>query len=259
MLSELYINWHFIYKGLLLMFNICGYCPLEIQQNGKSGKSFGMWNIVLIVWSVFHFAVVICIAFLAARVFLVDDEISSFNNILKFSIMALTYFIAILESLALRYNFEKVWKKVAIIDESFSTIIPNYDGIQKSFCRSTVKKILSCLTFTIATEIIIIANVSSVKSWSFMWMISIIPLMMSRIRHLQHTLFVDVLTFRFGLIKRELKSIVKITRVGNNELLMKNQLFYDGLFKRLGKIKNIYNHLWEASLYINRSFGLSQL
>jgi hypothetical protein len=241
------------------MFTICGFCPLEIELNRKSNIKFGLLNIVLIFWSIFHFASVISISFTAANEFLTDDAVSSFNNILKFSIMALTYFISILESLALRSNFEKVWKKVAIIDESFASITSSYTEIQKTFYRLTTKKILSCLTFTIVTEIIIIANVSSVKSWRFMWLISIIPLMMSRIRHLQHTLYVDVLSFRFGLIKKELKAIVKITRVGNNELLMKNQVFYDGLFKRLSKIKNIYNHLWEASLIVNRSFGLSQL
>lgn len=239
------------------MFTICGFCPLEIEW--KRNVKCKMLNIVLIFWSIFHFAIVISISFTATKVFLTDDEVSSFNNILKFSIMVLTHFIAILESLALRANFVKVWKKVAIIDESFASITSSYSEIQKIFYRSTAKKILSCLTFTIVIEVIIIANVSSVKSWSFMWLISIIPLMMSRIRHLQHTLYVDVLSFRFGLIKKELKAIVKITRVGNNELLMKNQVFYDGLFKRLSKIKNIYNHLWEASLLVNRSFGLSQL
>lgn len=263
MLSTFNVNWHFIYKGLLTLFTICGLCPVQIQFDGEKAQGqVRILNILLTLWSLFHLALVTNIAFIAAKFFLADDidGVSDFNNVLKFSIMALTYFIATLESMIVRRNFEKIWRKVTTIDESFASLIPNYTTkALKLFHRKTTKKILICIAFTVVVEIIIAVDVRANPSWNCMWNISIVPLMMSRMRHLQHTFYVDILSFRFGLIKKELKSIVKMTRVESNELLMKTPAFYDGLFKRLSRIKNVYNMLWETSLIINRSFGVSQL
>lgn len=264
MLSTFNINWHFIYKGLLTLFTICGLSPLKIHADGaaKAQRQIRIYNILLTLWSFFHLAILTDIIFIAVRCFLAGDidGISDFNNVLKFTIMALTYFVAIVESLIVRRNFILIWEKVTQIDESFASLIPNYASkTLQLFHRKTARKILICLTFTVIVELIIAVNVRTNPSWHFMWCISIIPLTMSRMRHLQHTFYVDILACRFGLIKRELKSIVKMTRVESSELLMKNPAFYDGLFKRLSRIKNVYNVLWETSLIINRSFGVSQL
>lgn len=262
MLSAFNINWHLIYKGLTTLFSFCGLCPLKLQFDGQKVGQIEILNILLICWSFFHLAIVTDIVFVALRAFLADEivGVTDFNNVLNFSIMVLTYFIAILESLIVRRNFEKIWRKVETIDESFASLIPNYSSnTVKTFHRKTTKKILICLIFTIIIEIVIAVNIRTNQCWNFMWNISIIPLMVSRIRHLQHTFYVDILSFRFGLIKQELKSIVKVTRVESNELLMKTPAFNDGLFRRLSKIKSVYNLLWETSLIINRSFGVSQL
>lgn len=264
MLSTFNINWHFIYKRLLTLFTICGLCPLKIPaySGAKAQRQIRISNILLTLWSLFHLAILTNIIFIAVRSFLAGDidGISDFNNVLKFTIMALTYFVATVESLIVRRNFISIWEKVTQIDESFASLIPNYASkTLQIFHRKTARKILICLTFTVIVELIIAVNVRTNPGWHFMWCISIIPLTMSRMRHLQHTFYVDILACRFGLIKRELKSIVKMTRAESSELLMKNPAFYDGLFKRLSRIKNVYNVLWETSLIINRSFGVSQL
>jgi hypothetical protein len=72
-------------------------------------------------------------------------------------------------------------------------------------------------------------------------------------------LHVDVLTCRFRVIKNELKAIVAFTRIENNQLLAKNAIFYDGIYNKISGIKKVYNILWESSLLMNKSFGISQI
>jgi hypothetical protein len=253
-------NWKFVFNVLLGVFRFCGLCPIKIDLKEKSTKFFSPVNIILLIWSLIHIAVVVILMVFGFKAFIADDYgISDFNNILKFSIMILTHFLAIVESIFVRENFVKIRGQMNYIDELLHTMLPDYEEKLKNSYRKTSRKIIIWLTIAITLELIIIANIRGSPSWTFMWGISIIPLMMSRMRHLQHTLYIDMLSCRFCVIKNELKSIVKFTKMESNKLVTKNFHFYEGLFRKISTIKNVYNKLWETSLFINRSFGVSQL
>jgi hypothetical protein len=261
MFSHLNINWCFIFDGILSIFTVFGFCPIKFnRKSAKESKSSVATNILLMILSTLHVVVVIALVFFAFKTFFAaDSDIGSFNNILKFSVMALTHLAAVVESMVVRKNFVEIWIRVNQIDESLDLMLPDYRSVLTTFYRKTSMKIIFVLLMTIFVEIYIIANIYSVYSWTFMWSFSIIPLMMSRLRHLQHTLYIDLLSCRFQVIKKELKAIVKLTKMENNVLVVKNLNFYNSLFRKLSTIKNVYNTLWETSLYLNRSFGVSQL
>lgn len=253
-------NWQFAFDGLLGLFTFCGFCPIKIDRKEKTANNFDLMNSILLIWSMVHIFIAGVCVFFAAREFMSEhSEVESFNNILKFAITSITHFAACLESIAVRRNFVDIWIRVKLIDDMIAGMLPNYDAALKSFYKSTSRKIILSLLFTIISELIIIFNILPVKSYTFMWCVLVIPLMMSRLRHFQHTLFIDTLTHRFRIIKQELKSIVKLTKLDSNTLMVKNYVFYDGLFKKISTIKSVYNVLWETSLLINRSFGVSQL
>lgn len=257
MWSRFEINWEAVFNGLLALLSLCGFCPTKID--GK-GKKLDIFNAILMTWSLFHLSAATFLAYLASQAFLSDDsEISNFNNILKFSIILLTYFATCIESIAVRKNFIEIWSRIRLIDDLISNMLPDYKLILRKFYKDTARKIIIYILFTTALEVIIITNIYEVASWRFMWSISIIPVIMSRFRHLHHTLFIEMLSSRFRVIKNELKSIVKFTKLDSNKLMAKNFVFYEGLFKKLSTIKSVYNILWETSLLINRSFGVSQL
>ena len=255
------LSWICLFDGLLRVFTVFGFCPIKIDRKPKKTvNSFKVTNNILLIMSLLHIVVVIIPVYFACKMFLsTDSDVGSFNNVLKFGVMALTHFTAVVESMIVRKNFFEIWIRMNQIDDLIDAMLPDYGTVLKSFYEKTSKKIFSVLLMTIVIEIYIIANILPIDSWTFIWSVSIISLMMSRLRHLQHTLYIDLLTCRFRVIKKELKAIVKITKMENNVLVVKNLNFYNSLFQKLSTIKNVYNTLWETSLYLNRSFGVSQL
>lgn len=261
MISPFRINWEVVFQSLLHVFSIFGLCPINLRQKSNGKKKLVSFNTLLpLTWSSIHIVLVAVIVVYTCNAFIKNfSDISSFNNILKFSIMALTHFVALVESVLVRKNFAEIWSRVREIDDKIGQIIENYAVTRKSFCKSTSKKILISLLLSSVAEGVIITNIWDVEGWALMWILSIIPLSMSRMRHLQHTLYIDILSFRFGIIKSELEQIVELSKLKNTTLVAKNRNFYEGLFKRINTLKSVYNKSWETSLYINRSFGVSQL
>lgn len=254
------INWEVVFEGLIRFFSFCGFCPIKIDLTRKSITKCEPLNIILPIWSIFHIAVASVCVCLGFKEFSSDgSEASNFNNILKFTVIALTYYATSIESLFVRQNFIEIWRGFKLIDEMIGNMLPNYQTILRDFYKRTSRKIIIYLTFTMLIEVLIIVNIRNARSWAFIWIISIVPLTMSRLRHLQHTLYIDSLTCRFRVIKNELKAIVKLTKIDSNKLVVKNSHFYEGLFKKISTIKSVYNTLWETSLFVNRSFGVSQL
>lgn len=259
MFLKLRINWQRVFNGLLGLFTVCGLCPIKFDRNKKT-ENFDVVNIILVVWSLLQVVGVTVLASIACQTFFGENsDVSSFNNILKFAIMAITHYAASIESIMARKNFIEIWNRIESVDGMIGSMLQDYPKTLNSFYKQSARKIIICLTSTVVMELVIITNILAVKSWTFMWCITIVPLMMSRLRHFQHTLYVDLLTNRFRIVKQELKAIVKLTKLDSNKLVVKNFNFYDALYRKLSTIKGVYNTLWETSLFVNRSFGLSQL
>lgn len=251
------LNWELIFNVLLGVFSFCGFCPTVM--NGRK-NAIQAWDVILFIWSLVHVAIVSVLSYLAFEEFFShDSDFAGFNNLLMFSITFLTHFSCSIESLIARKNFEEIWLRFHLIDGLISNMLPDYKATVKTFYRKISRKIISYILFTVFVELYIISHIFDVQNWRFMWFITLIPLTISRFRHLHHTLYIEMLSCRFRVIKRELKSIVKFTKLESNKLMAKNFMFYDGLFKKLSTIKSVYNTLWETSLLINRSFGVSQL
>lgn len=232
MFVELNFDWFMVFSMLLEMFKICGICPIKLKQNKKHKNKIEIVNVLLIVWSSFQLLLVAVLTIFVFGEFSSTEssELASFNNVLKFFMMILTHFVAILESIVMRKNFITVWEQIATVDDLIENMIENYSKIQKSFYKKTSRKIIFCIISAIVFELIVIANVYQLEVWTFMWCTSILPLMMSRMRHLQHTLYIDLLTCRFKVIKKELKAIVKLTKIESNLLIAKNTIYHDKLF-----------------------------
>lgn len=247
-------NWKFIFLTIFALFRCFGLYPI------KRGPDNKIINFLLIIWSFVHLTLVGILSFLIIKKFLESEtEIANFDNILTSSSLILTYFIVIVESLFVRNNLVKIWCHVASADDLIGKMIDGYDQILLKFYQKSSIKIIIYLIITFFLELSIIFNVTSDSDWTFMWSVSILPLTVSRLRHLQYMLHVDVLTCRFRVIKNELKSIVVFTRIENNQLLSKNSAFYDGIYNKISGIKKVYNTLWESSLLMNKSFGISQI
>lgn len=259
------INWEFVYSFLLGVFSFFGLCPISTRNAGKPNAD--SINFVLLLWSAFHFVFSMAIAVMTAQIFIYHSSdatdatigVASFNNVLKFFSLTLTHVVTVVESVYVRQNFVEIWKRVNSIDEMLENIIQDYNKTRKEFLKATSRKIIVCLLLMTAIELTIIIKIHAIKDWSLIWWVLITPLTFSRLRHLQHTFYIDLLASRFRTMKKELSQIVKLTKLDHSKIIPRNLHFYDGMFRRINTIKNVYNITWEMSLFINRSFGLSQL
>lgn len=258
MFSKIKINWKSIFHGILALFRCFGLFPIKNDSNQKNSSKFFNW--ILIGWSILNVALVGVLIFFTCKKFMNDESgLVDFNNILTFSIVALTQFVVLIESLLARNNFLKIWNNVCVADVLIERMIDGYDEVLNNFYKRICIKIISYLITTFVLEMLIIFNVSDDANWTFMWSVCIIPLTVSRLRHLQFAIYIDILSCRFKVIKKELKSIVMFTKMESNQLVEKNSAFVEGLFKKINEIKKIYNTLWEISLLINTTFGFSQI
>jgi gustatory receptor len=253
------INWQFVFNGILAAFRLFGLSPIRIDETPKQKNAF--INVILIVWSIFQFLLIGVLTFCVAIKFMHEDsdDFANFNNMLTFSSIVLTHFIIVVESAIVRQNFISIWRNIRAVDALINKMIGEYDVILRNFYKRTAIKVIGFIFMTALLEMGVIFTVLNDRHWTFMWWACIVSLTVSRMRHLQHLLFIDMLAVRFCVIKRELKSIVRLTKLENNQLIAKNYSFYEGLFNKIGSIKKVYNILWESSLLLNKSFGFSQL
>lgn len=257
MLKKEVINWKLIFLGIFALFRSFGLCPIKNDKYRGSE----VFNRILIVWSFFNIGVVGALIYITCVKFVHDqsDNLVNFNNILTFSIIILTHFIVLIESLWTRNNFIKIWKNIEMCDVLIRKLIDGYDEILKSFYKKVSIKILSFVIITCVLELLIIFNIQNDASWSFLWKVTFLSSTVSRFRHLQYTIYIEILACRFKIIKRELNSIVMLTKVQNNQLISRNFQFIEGLSNKINSIKKIYSINWEISLLINKSFGISQI
>lgn len=260
MIQNFKLNWKLYFHGIFVLFGCFGlYYPVK-KNNKQAAWISNILNKFLIAWSLLNILFLGVLAFYTCNKFLDDkSDLMNFNNILTFSIVLLTHFIILNESLFVNQNFDKIWKNILISDALIGKMIEGYEIILEKFYKQTFIKIISYIIVTFILEISIIFNIKNDLNWSFMWLICIIPLTVSRFRHLQYTIYTEILACRFKIIKNELKTIVRITKIESNQLITKNSSFTEGLYNKINGIKKIYNVLWETSIIINKTFGISQI
>lgn len=253
MINHIKLDFKLIFLSFFAIFRCFGLCPIKFSSGSKT------FNLLLLIWSLFHFAAVGVLTFFIVKKFIESEtDIANFNNILTSSSFILTYFIVILESIFVRNNLVKIWSHVATVDDIIDKMIVGYDQILFNFYKKSSIKIITYIIMTFILELSIIINIANDRNWTFMWSVCILPLTVSRLKHLQYMLYVDVLTCRFRVIKNELKAIAAFTGIENDQMLA-NDAFYDGIYCKISGIKKVYNTLWESSQLINKSFGISQI
>lgn len=246
--------------GILFYFQLMGMCPLPLNFSTNNGTVKFFRNI-FIAWSLFN---IICVASLAVvcfflndKLFLKHDTIGRFNDILKFSTTILTHLTILIESLCTRDQQRSIWQKFQIVDQNFSKIDIDVIERNKIFYRKFVIKFFLWFGLAAIAEIFIISFIRDDTQYQRYWFLTIISLVISRSRHLQQNLYVDMLTFRFKIIKKELKEIVKQSQ--KDPFSQKEEIYNKILLTKVKYIKEMYNILWEISVHINKGFGLSQL
>lgn len=248
---------------LLQIFKYVGMCPLSIgniisdfrlvrpRHYIRNGLLI-LWSIIIIVALTSVYTVVVLLYHI--KVLKPRSHFISLNDLAKLSAIYLTHLVIIIEALCTRNQMSLYLKKLSQVDTDMIDLFvepkkhhipPIDDYFRKFFCY---------LVFACAVEIAIIVRVQTDHPWFVYWCICIVPLMMGRIRHLQHALFVNVLSVRFKLIRKEIEYLIKISSNKKYHGIDDNLLI-----SKLRIIKCIYSNLYEMSNHLSASFGVSQL
>jgi hypothetical protein len=239
---------------------LCGMCPISLslsqkEKNQSKNVMLGIWSIVNIAGVVLLFAMVL----VNFSYFFTENQhptIGSFNDILKFLTIFLTHIVILNECLVTRENYVEIEEKIQDTNQMLAGIGIDLKELQQSFCERFAKKFLLCFVISWAVEVKIIVGSLNNVQWTKIWFVTIISLMITRSRHLQHTFYIDNLAYRTKVIKKHLKQIVQKSMVQD---YFQSAHHMDQVFGELKLTKNIYNNLWETAELINRSFGYSQL
>ncbi|GAB0099345.1 Gustatory receptor [Sergentomyia squamirostris] len=247
-----------IFQGILYFFHFIGLCPVSLATSKDDPKR--IVNILLGLWSVVNFVMVVTLASFVFvnfdRVF-VDSDVGQFNDLVKFVTVILTHGTSMGEALLTRSNLLSAWTRLNTADNLFHQIgIPVTQHGVKLF-KNFSTKFTIYLTVTVVIELSIIGTIQYDENWTRNWTISCVSLLISRMRHLHLTMYVDLIRSRLHIVRKELKQMVVITK--NNHFVLKDELTTKRIETRLVQMKKIYGVLWECHGDVNSSFGWSEL
>lgn len=248
---------------LLLIFEYVAMCPLSMgykfADHRAAGAKHKIRNRILVLWSVVIVACLTTVYIVVVSLYHMNilrprSNFISLNDLAKLSAIYLTHFIIIIEALWTRNQMSLYLTKLIQVNADLVDLFVEPKKRHVPPIDIYLRKFISYLVFACTIETIIIVRVQSDPPWSVYWWICIVPLMMGRMRHLQHALFVDILTIRFTLIRKEIEYLIKLS--ANKKA---NGIDDEYLISKLRIVKCIYSNLYEMSNHLSASFGLSQL
>lgn len=246
------------FNAIVNVFQFCGLSPIAVRRrdaetNGSNTKPLIITNWMdtyLLLWSIIIvvplFVYVVLCAFFYRELMDMFSSIGKVNAGAKGAAIIVTHFVVSFEAVLTRHNQRIIWHKLNAVDGCLKQISVNINEIQQRFYRRYCRKFFIYLFFAIGSELIIYFVVSNNAEWSRYWLATIVSLMVIRLKHLQHVLFVDMLTSRFRVIKLELKRISVRSKVlmsaellEHMKRLMAAYTMLQEMGDRLGSVCNI--------------------
>uniref|UniRef100_A0A240SXW4 Gustatory receptor n=1 Tax=Lutzomyia longipalpis TaxID=7200 RepID=A0A240SXW4_LUTLO len=248
-----------IFQGILHIFQFLGLCPVSLETSKDNPKKIA--NTLLGVWSIVNFALVLALTTVVFinydSVFSPDSDVGQFNDLVKFVTVILTHGTALGEAILTRATLLSAWTRLTTVDNLFHQIGIPVTQHRMKFFRDFSAKFLIYTTLTLTIELTILATIHFDANWTRNVAITFISLLVSRMRHLHLTMFVDLIRSRLHIVRKELKQMVVITK--NNHFVLKDELATKRIETRLVQMKKIYSVLWECHGDVNSSFGWSEL
>lgn len=216
----------YIFDGIVKFFQFCGISPIEIIYTRPNRmvkfRESPVSNILtkLDIWlSLWSFSMLTpLIAYVAVIAYYYSEIMDMFGSLGKVNAGAkgaaiiLTHLAVLYEALFTRVEQRQLWAKLLVVDECLASLGANATVARMRFFRDYSIKFGSYLIFALVSELLIFITVRNNSEWSVYWYATIFSLMVIRLKHLQHVLYVDMLTSRFHVIKLELERIASTSR-----------------------------------------------
>jgi 7tm Chemosensory receptor len=243
-------------KLCLFFFQICGFYPVKVQynsdhQNEKEKKLHQ--NFILMLWSALHCATVasfmIFVIVFHERMLYSETPIGKINDILVYFSMLFAHFAIIIETFFKRNLLLKFWyhrSKFLQLAEQEKT---------KRWEKTILSKIFCSVVLTITSECLVIAGIRTDKQWTDFWCVSVFGICLTRFRHLQHIIFIDIIFHSLEDMNCKLKNTTNWTKFAGKDQKFSKKFLY----KNVKNIKEQFKNLMEMLICVNKVFCWSQV
>lgn len=275
---------------MLKSFQYFGLCPISLNlpnnnnnnDNIVANKIFRNTSATIsdapiVLWTTICF-IFMCLYAISISIYyrlniLIDfNEINKFTASVKLESVFITHLIIIYESLMTKNSHTNLWQRINGIDKLYRKLNMDPNDIERrKLYRNDIWKFFTFEFIALCIEINMLF-IDHIQGWSYIRYATILSIMITRTRHLQHTFYIDTIRSKFSVLHHELKKMIKksTTPVALIPKIMKQQIdkkffqqhsndLMDELADELKIIKNIYTMLYEITLDLNTCFGLSQL
>lgn len=242
----------------LLLFQICGFYPVKIEKlqayfHYTTTKSFRQ-NFVFWLWSVLHCFVIACfmiyVIVFSDKMLYSETPIGKINDILVYFSLLSAHFATVVESFVKRKYFLKYFYHFSK-SQKFSK-----PQMSVKWKKLILAKVFLLVVLTIANESLIITGVKSVdQQWANFWLASVFSLCLTRLRHLQHIFFIDIIFFSLQDMNRHLRNSIAWTRAVGEEKSF-SRIF---IYKNVKNVKEQFKNLMEMLICVNKIFCWSQV
>ena len=241
-----------MFQLCLSFFQLFGLYPVHVERH-KSALMNGCLTVIYFIWSIVH--LLICLAHLINVIlnketfFYEETAIGRINDVIVYASLITAHFSIVLETVIQRRYFVLFWDYYDKIQSL------NKTKENKNWCSKFIIKISIYICFTIIVESLVIINVNKDDQWTHFWYASIFANSMTRIRHIQHIFFIDVIFFNLLDVNQHMKNGVQWTKGLRNETSLGYRYLFDNIYRRKQQFKNLI----EMLICVNRIFRWSQL
>lgn len=244
---------------IIIFYQFCGMHPILLANNianNSNNKTNNKYQILLILcWSYSHIILItiyiLLICIYNREIFNAIQHIGEFSVLANGGLIILTHLIILLEAVLSRNNLHNIWVSVEQVDRCLRKLNKDFEKIDEDFKLCFVYKFWFWQIVSIVTEFIIIFIESA--EWQLYTFALLFSTLIGRSKHLQHTMFVNLITSRFRIIKIELENISKTNLTSNSQNTI--NLVLDNI----NNINEVQLMLYKILKQLDRVCGTSQL
>lgn len=249
-----------MFEICLVFFQACGFYPVRIRKLSKysplteeKSAKCQMTKIFLSLWSFVNFGIVLSLILYVSinhdQILYAITPIGEINDILVYFSLLFAHFVIIIESFINRKYFVYYWNYYQKHNR-----IGRPRKAQKWRVWIFVK-ILLFVMFSVATEILVITNVTSDQQWTNFWNAEVFSLLMTRNRHIQHIFFIDVIFFSLEDLNKHLRNTISWSKAVGADKSFSRKFLHRNVSQSKEKFKN----LMEMLICVNKIFCWSQV
>lgn len=240
-----------MFTACLIIFQFCGLYPISIGDKENESlasivASYGstLFHILLTLSHILYMII------RQDKMLYSESVIGKINDILVYFSLVLAHLAIIVETFIERKYFKQYWY---FYDKAVKL---NRKSIKVKWYRGYLIKFILYICFTLMIEITVISTViDNDEQWANFWFAEIYSLLATRIRHIQHVFFIDVIFFTLQGINRYMNCLNYWTRAVGGDKKFCRKHFYI----KMCRMKEQFKNLMEMIICVNKIFRWSQV